>query len=162
MVRARSIAVCDGALSSAPPPNVTCFEIPTVASSQRARIEVVFDPGRTLDGWTCQVLEEAAHLAALLLEIERAHGRAPQFARVRDDAAPLIGSSQAISARSLPDRARRGHRFHGSDRRHQVHSRTPVLLHFQVALPSVAATGRWRKRGRMRRRASAPKSRTGV
>jgi len=43
-----------------------------------------------------------------------------------------------------------------------VHSRTPVLLHFQVALPSVAATGRWRKRGRMRRRASAPKSRTGV
>ena len=96
MVGARSIAVCDGALSSPAPPNVTCFEIPTVASSQRARIEVVFDPGRTLDGWTCQVLEGAAHLAALLLEIERAHGRPPQFARVRDGAAPLIGSSQAI------------------------------------------------------------------
>jgi hypothetical protein len=96
MVGARSIAVCDGALSSPAPPNVTCFEIPTVASSQRARIEVVFDPGRTLDGWTCQVLEGAAHLAALLLEIERAHGRPPQFARVQDGAAPLIGSSQAI------------------------------------------------------------------
>jgi hypothetical protein len=96
MVRARSIAVCDGALSGAPPPNVMCFEIPTVVSSQRARIEVILGPGRTLDGWTCQVLEGAAHLAALLLEIERAHGRAPQFARVRDGAAPLIGSSQAI------------------------------------------------------------------
>jgi transcriptional regulator with PAS, ATPase and Fis domain len=72
------------------------FEIPAVAPAQRARIEVVFDPGRTLDGWTCQVLEGAAHLAALLLEIERAHGRPPQFARVRDGAAPLIGSSQAI------------------------------------------------------------------
>jgi hypothetical protein len=38
----------------------------------------------------------AAHLAALLLEIERAHGRPPQFARLRDGAAPIIGSSQAI------------------------------------------------------------------
>ena len=95
MVRARSIAVCDGALLGAPPPNVMWFEIPTVVSSQRARIEVIFDQGRTLDGWTCQVLEGAAHLAALLLEIERAHGRPPQFARVRDGA-PLIGSSQAI------------------------------------------------------------------
>jgi hypothetical protein len=95
MVRARSIAVCDGALSGAPPPNVMCFEIPTVVSSQRARIEVIFDQGRTLDRWTCQMLEGAAHLAALLLEIERAHGRPPQFARVRDGA-PLIRSSQAI------------------------------------------------------------------
>jgi hypothetical protein len=96
IVRARSIAVCDGALAGPPPSNVMSFEIPAVAASQRARIEVVFDPGRTLDGWTCQVLEGAAHLAALLLEIERAHGRPPQFARVRDGAAPLIGSSQAI------------------------------------------------------------------
>ena len=95
MVRARSIAVCDGAISAAPPPNVMCFEVPTVVSSQRARIEVIFDQGRTLDGSTCQVLEGPAHLAALLLEIERAHGRPPQVARVRDDA-PLIGSSQAI------------------------------------------------------------------
>jgi hypothetical protein len=79
-----------------PPPNMMCFEIPTVVPSQRARIEVAFDPGRTLDGWTCQVLEGAAHLAALLLEIERAHGRPPQFARLRDGAAPIIGSSQAI------------------------------------------------------------------
>jgi hypothetical protein len=96
IVRARSVAVCDGALVGTPPPNMMCFEIPTVVPSQRARIEVAFDPGRTLDGWTCQVLEGAAHLAALLLEIERAHGRPPQFARLRDGAAPIIGSSQAI------------------------------------------------------------------
>jgi transcriptional regulator with PAS, ATPase and Fis domain len=96
IVRARSVAVCDGARVGTPPPNMMCFEIPTVVPSQRARIEVAFDPGRTLDGWTCQVLEGAAHLAALLLEIERAHGRPPQFARLRDGAAPIIGSSQAI------------------------------------------------------------------
>jgi len=33
-----------------------------------------------------------------------------------------------------------------------VHSRTPVLLRFSVSLPCVTATGRWRERGRMRRR----------
>src|SRR6476661_1824165 len=53
--------------------------------------------GPLADGWTCQVLECAAHVAGLLLEIERAQGRAPLFARVRGDgAAPLIGSSPAI------------------------------------------------------------------
>ena len=39
----------------------------------------------------------ATHVAALVLEIERAPGRPPQFARIRrDGAAPLIGSSRAI------------------------------------------------------------------
>jgi hypothetical protein len=43
------------------------------------------------------MLESASHVAALLLEIERAQMRAPLFARVRGDgAAPLIGSSPAI------------------------------------------------------------------
>jgi DNA-binding NtrC family response regulator len=73
------------------------FDIPSVVLAQSARIEVVFDPGRTLDGWTCELLEAATHVAALVLEIERALGRPPQFARVRrDGAAPLIGSSRAI------------------------------------------------------------------
>jgi len=35
----------------------------------------------------------------------------------------------------------------------RIHSRTPILLKFCVALPSVEATGRWRERGRMGRRA---------
>jgi hypothetical protein len=96
IVRARSVAVCDGTLST-PAPNVRCFDVPVLAPPQRARIEIVFESGRTLDGWTCHVLEAAAHIAAVLLELERAQGRPPQFARVRGDgAAPLIGSSRAI------------------------------------------------------------------
>lgn len=62
-----------------------------------ARIEAVFEPARMLDGWTCQLLDTAAQLAALLLEVERAQGRAPLSVRHRaDGAAPLIGSSPAI------------------------------------------------------------------
>jgi hypothetical protein len=76
------------------------FDIPAVVLAQAARIEVVFDPGRTLDGWTCELLEAATHVAALVFEIERALGRPPQFARVRrDGAAPLIGSSRAVRER---------------------------------------------------------------
>jgi transcriptional regulator with PAS, ATPase and Fis domain len=96
LVRARSIAVCDD-----PPPaaaaNVMCFDIPA-ASHHRARLEAVFEPARMLDGWTCQLLDAATHVAALILELERAHGRSVAI-RVRSDgAAPLIGSSQAIRA----------------------------------------------------------------
>ena len=36
--------------------------------------------------------------------------------------------------------------------RSTVHSRTPVLLTFLVTLPSVEARGRWRERGRLRKR----------
>ena len=78
----------------------------------------MFDPGRSLDGWTCHVLECAAYVAALLLEIERAQGRAPLFARVRDDgAAPLIGSSPAI--RRVRERIERvaATGLHGAHRR---------------------------------------------
>jgi transcriptional regulator with PAS, ATPase and Fis domain len=97
LVRARSIAVCDGALAAPPDPNVLVVDIPADVPPQRPRLEAVFEPGRSLDGWTCQMLESASHVAALLLEIERAQRRAPLFARVRGDgAAPLIGSSPAI------------------------------------------------------------------
>jgi hypothetical protein len=97
LVRARSIGVYDGALAAPADPGVLVIDIPAEVPPQRPRIEAVFDPGRSLDGWTCQVLESAAQVAALLLEIERAQGRAPLFARVRGDgAAPLIGSSLGI------------------------------------------------------------------
>ena len=49
-------------------------------------------------------------------------------------------------------RSRRQSAVLGSLRVHQVHSRTPALLTFLVRLPSVEPTGRWRERGRMRRR----------
>ena len=97
MVRARAVAVCEGSSAQQPAGNVMVFDIPSVVLAQCARIEIVFDPGRTLDGWTCELLEAATHVAALVLEIERALGRPPQFARIRrDGAAPLIGSSRAI------------------------------------------------------------------
>jgi hypothetical protein len=94
MVRARAVAVCEGSSAQQPAGNVMVFDIPI---AQCARIEVVFDPGRRLDGWTCELLEAATHVAALVLEIERALGRPPQFARFRrDGAAPLFGLSHAI------------------------------------------------------------------
>jgi len=96
LVRARSITVCDDPLAP-PAPHVTSFDIPATATVSRGRIEAVFDPTRTLDGWTCQQLDAATHVAALLLEIDRAQGRTQSRPRP-DGAAPLIGSSQAIRA----------------------------------------------------------------
>jgi hypothetical protein len=97
IVRARAIALRDDPQPA--PPNVTCFDLPPGAAHNRARIEAVFDPNRRLDGWTCQTMEAAAWLAALMLEAERAYGRAPLSARARADGAePLIGSSAAIRA----------------------------------------------------------------
>jgi transcriptional regulator with PAS, ATPase and Fis domain len=98
LVRAQSVVLSDEPLSS-PAPNVMCFEVPARAPHHRARIEAVFEPSRTLDGWTCQVLDIATHVAALILEIERAQGRLSAAGRGRrDGAAPLIGSSLAIRA----------------------------------------------------------------
>ena len=104
LVRARSIAVRDDPQPAGP--DVMCFDIPASISQTRARIEAVFEPSRMLDGWTCQILEAATHVAALVLDVERAQGRAPLSARTRaDGAAPLIGSSHAI--RAVRDRIER-------------------------------------------------------
>ena len=97
MVRARSIAICDEP-TGPPPPHVTTFDIPSLWTHHRARLEVVFEPARTLDAWSCQLLEAASQVAALLIEIERGHGRAPIARAPGDGAAPLIGSSTAILA----------------------------------------------------------------
>ncbi len=106
MVRARAVSVCDGPAVRPPDPAVMSFDIPTVVAPHSARVEVTFESGRTLDGWTCQLLEAAVQVAALVLEVERALGRPPRFARLRrDGAAPLIGSSRAI--RQVRDRIER-------------------------------------------------------
>ena len=104
LVRARSIAL--RAEPEPPGPGVMCFEVPVGGGHHRGRIEAVFEAGRRLDGWTCQVLESATHVAGLILEIERATGRLGASARGRaDGAAPLIGSSAAI--RAVRDRIER-------------------------------------------------------
>jgi len=95
LVRARSIALCDDPLLPVAP-SVMCFDVPGAAPHHRARLEAVFEPARMLDGWTCQLLDTATHVAALILDIERAHGRLQASRSRADGAAPLIGSSQAI------------------------------------------------------------------
>jgi transcriptional regulator with PAS, ATPase and Fis domain len=97
LVRAQSIVLCDDPMTPVAP-NVMCFDIPGVAPHHRARLEAVFTPARMLDGWTCQLLDAATHVAALILEIERAHGRSMVGRTRADGAAPLIGSSHAIRA----------------------------------------------------------------
>jgi hypothetical protein len=97
LLRARSISLRDE--PGPPGPHVMCFDVPAGAAHHRGRIEAVFEPSRRLDGWTCQLRESAAHVAALILEIERASGRMSSSARGRPDGtAPLIGSSPAIRA----------------------------------------------------------------
>jgi transcriptional regulator with PAS, ATPase and Fis domain len=88
-----------------PPPNALCAEVTSVDT--RARLEALFDMPRAVDDWTCLLMETAAQLAALILELERAMGRGATAAlkRPADGAAPFIGSSEAI--RRVRDRIER-------------------------------------------------------
>jgi transcriptional regulator with PAS, ATPase and Fis domain len=96
LLSARSVALRDETGEPAlPRPNTISLDLPSASPDRRARLEAVFDATRRLDGWTRQVLEAGAHVAALLLELERAQGRHP-LRRPRDGAAPLIGSSAEI------------------------------------------------------------------
>jgi two-component system NtrC family response regulator len=67
------------------------------------QLEATFDPGCCLGEWDFQTLNAAAHLGALVLEIERlrvqlARAGLLQIGRVRHDAAaPLIGSTAVMN-----------------------------------------------------------------
>jgi hypothetical protein len=96
-LQARSVILRD----EPPPllaPNTLCFDVPFGGREGRARLEILFDTARPLDNWSCQIIEAATHLGALILELERATGRLLVGAARRqgDGAAPLIGSSEAI------------------------------------------------------------------
>jgi transcriptional regulator with PAS, ATPase and Fis domain len=98
-LHARSVRVRDeSARGVAPPPDAVCFDVPSPDADSRARLEVIFDTPRPLDDWTCQLIEVATQVAAVVLELERAIGRLLPGARkhATDGAAPLIGSSEAI------------------------------------------------------------------
>jgi DNA-binding NtrC family response regulator len=80
------------------------LEVPGADPSSQGLLEVTFDPGGRLGDWDFQVLGTAAHLGALVLEIERSR---TQLARAgllhpnrtrRDGAAPLIGSTGVMHA----------------------------------------------------------------
>ena len=79
-------------------PNTLCFDVPFGYGEGRARLEILFETSRVLDNWSCQIIEAATHLAAMILELERATGRwvMGSARRPPDGAAPLIGSSEAI------------------------------------------------------------------
>jgi len=70
--------------------------------NHRARIEAVFEAPRMLDPWTCRLLDTATHIAALILEIERAQGRNLANRNRADGAAPQSRDSR----RARPHRAR--------------------------------------------------------
>lgn len=80
------------------------WTVPGAGLDTRARLEVTFEPGRTRDGWANQLLEAGAHIAALLLDVERAQGRAPsvsrQAARRRRGSAHRIESRDQDAART--------------------------------------------------------------
>lgn len=82
------------------------FTVPLRPGGPRVMLEAAFDSGSRLDAWTCQLLESAAALAAVVLESERA-GMAVSalVTQARDEVAPLIGSSDVMQL--LRDRVER-------------------------------------------------------
>ena len=82
------------------------FAVPVREEGRQVMLEASFDARNGPDDWTCQLLEAAASLAALLLETERlATTPAPLTTAERDGAAPLIGSSEIM--RLLRERVER-------------------------------------------------------
>jgi transcriptional regulator with PAS, ATPase and Fis domain len=75
------------------------FAVPVANPSRRIVLEASFDDEDGLDGWSLQLLESAARLAALVLGTDRPAGSpVPALASRRDGAAPLIGSSAVMQA----------------------------------------------------------------
>jgi DNA-binding NtrC family response regulator len=85
------------------------LEVPAGESPRAWTIEAVSQPAASFDQWDLQCLSFASHLAALILELERAAaGTGPSSSpapRARDGAAPLIGSTPAM--RTLRDKIAR-------------------------------------------------------
>jgi transcriptional regulator with PAS, ATPase and Fis domain len=79
------------------------IDVPGTDSSSQGLLEATFDPAPGMSEWDFQMLNLAAHVGALVLEIERSR---LQLARAgllvvnriprRDGAAPLIGSTPAM------------------------------------------------------------------
>jgi transcriptional regulator with GAF, ATPase, and Fis domain len=80
--------------------------IPVREPGRSLVLEAMFDSKTGPDEWTCQLLETAASLTAILVESERlAHAPIRATALERDGIAPLIGSSAVMQG--LRDRVER-------------------------------------------------------
>ncbi len=83
---------------------IMAFDVPGGGRVARVVLEAAFDPGCQLGEWDVQILGRAAHLAALVLEIERGrNGGARQMAAVaprssRADQTTLVGSTPEVRA----------------------------------------------------------------
>jgi transcriptional regulator with PAS, ATPase and Fis domain len=83
------------------------LDVPSGSSSHRGLLEAAFDPACRLGDWDFQMLNTAAHIGALVLEIERSwtqlaragliNGQGGHRVR-RDGAAPIIGSTDVMQA----------------------------------------------------------------
>ena len=98
----RWLARTDGATSRGA--ESVALEVPGIEPGLHGQLEAIFDPACGLGEWDFQVLGVAAHLGALVLEIERSRlqlsrsGLYPAVRPRRDGAAPLIGSTPVIQA----------------------------------------------------------------
>src|SRR6185503_737259 len=85
-------------------PESVALEVPGADPDAPGLLEATFDPGCRLGDWDFQMLGLAAHIGALVLEVERARlqvlraGLANPNRPRRDSAAPLIGSTVAMQA----------------------------------------------------------------
>jgi transcriptional regulator with PAS, ATPase and Fis domain len=113
LARVRSVGLKE--ITSSMPPRAlqpvrardyVAFQVPVKEEGRQVMLEASFDPRSALDDWTCQLIESAASIAAMLLETERlATTPAPITAAERDGTAPLIGSSETM--RLLRERVER-------------------------------------------------------
>lgn len=79
------------------------FEVPAATPKTRGVLEARFDAGTLLGEWEVQLLGLAAHLGALVLELERSRpqGRADQSSFTgpeRDAAVPMVGGTPVMRA----------------------------------------------------------------
>src|SRR5258706_9837428 len=90
-----------GAVTS---PESVALEVPGADPDAPGLLEATFDPGCRLGDWDFQMLGLAAHVGALVLEIERSRlqlvrgGLLNPNRHRRDGAAPLIGSTPVMQA----------------------------------------------------------------
>jgi DNA-binding NtrC family response regulator len=103
MLPVRSVHLRTETSRWSPPDNAiesVAIEVPAAGAS--GVLEATFEPGCRLGEWDLQVLTTSAHLAALIIHIERLHlqlarGAQPAQPKIRrDGAAPLIGSTRAM------------------------------------------------------------------
>lgn len=107
-LRARSVVLRDGAArwmtdgSRGTGAGALVADVPSALPSQRGILEATLAPGVTAADWDVQMLGQAAHLGALVLELERMRQPGPRPVAIapkprRDEAAPLIGSTPAMT-----------------------------------------------------------------